>query len=159
MPSRRSILFLLASVAALACDSADRIAGPRDFRRLDLAEERWQARGFADYTYEIRSTCFCPPELGRWTRVTVQNGRVTSAVPVTPDPFFPNNTLRYWDPVDSIFASVRHFMLESHQSYYEAVLATYDPALGYPTLVEYRARSTVADAGGVIELRNVRALP
>lgn len=142
---------------AAACDSSD-IAGPRDIARLSAARARWEARPFADYSYEIRTLCFCPPEMSRWTRVSVRNDVVVAAEAVEPDGF-PITTLTLWHPVDSLFANLYRAMTEeSSGSYLEAIIAEYDPVLGYPTNIEYRAKSNIADGGSTHSLRNVRAL-
>jgi hypothetical protein len=95
----------------------------------------------------------------RWTIVSVRNERVVAAEPANHDPYLPNTTLRYWEPIDSIFAELRRQMEASAaKSLYEAVVAEFDGALGFPTVIEYRARSNVADAGGTQMLRNVQPL-
>jgi len=142
-------------VCAVACNSSD-LVGPLDFVRLAQAEAKWDARPFAEYSYEIRTSCFCPPEMNQWTRVSVRNGVVVDAEPVDPDPQFPITTLSYWDPIDTLFVNLRRAMSESgFRSYLEAINVEYDPVLGYPTSIEYRARSNVADGGSTHSLRNV----
>jgi Family of unknown function (DUF6174) len=148
----------LGGVTAVACNSS--VIDPADVTRFVQAEARWHARPFADYSYEIRIFCFCPPEMNRWTRVSVRNEVVADAQAVEPDPNFPVTTLSYWQPVDSLFTSLRRAMSESGlTSYLESIVVDYDPVLGYPTNIEYRARSTVADGGATYSLRNVLPLP
>jgi hypothetical protein len=43
-------------------------------------------------------------------------------------------------------------------SYLEDVDVAFDPALGYPTQIELRAKSNVADGGALYSLRDVRPL-
>ncbi len=159
-PQRLMLLAVgMASTLAVACDSSD-IFGPRDFARLAQAEARWNARLFADYSYEIRVSCFCPPEINRWTRVSVRNGVVIDAQAVEPDPNFPITTLTYWRPIDSLFATLHRAMAESDlSSYYAAILVEYDGVLGYPTSIEYRSKPNIADAGATYSLRTVLPLP
>jgi hypothetical protein len=143
---------------AAACNGSD-IVGPRDFARLAQAEARWDARPFADYSYEIRTMCFCPVEITRWTRVSVRNGVVVAAEAVEPDPGVPITMLTLWHPVDSLFANLYRAMTDgSPGSYLEAIIAEYDPVLGYPTSIEYRAKPNIADGGSTHSLRNVRPL-
>ena len=145
-----------ALLALVACETSD-IVRPGDFRQLAAAEARWQARSFADYSYEIRVSCFCPPEINRWTRVTVRNGAVVSAEAVEPDPNLPGPTIQYWDPIDSLFVDLRRTMTDrSSHIYLDAIVADYDATLGYPTNIEYRAKANVADGGSQFFLRNVQ---
>jgi hypothetical protein len=157
---RKLLLTISMSVVAslVACDSSG-IAGPRDFIRLAEAEERWDARPFADYSFEIRTSCFCPPEINQWTRVSVRNGVVVDADAVEPDPNFPITTLTYWQPIDSLFSRLRRTMSSGgSDSPYADVKVTYDAELGYPTRIEYIEKPTVADAASTITVRNVRSL-
>jgi hypothetical protein len=141
--------------AALSCDS-DAVVGPRDFRRFEEAKAMWEARSFTDYSYEIRTFCFCPPEIVRWTRVTVRGGVVVAAEAVELDPNFPITTLSLWQPIDSVFASLQRTLENADENSYIASLhVEYDAQLGYPTLIELRARPTVADGDFEKNLRNV----
>jgi len=141
---------------AAACNSSD-IVGPHDFARLSQARARWDARPFADYSYETRKLCFCPVEITRWTRVSVRNGVVVAAEPVEADPGVPIMTLSWWTTIDSLFDDLFRNMTET-SSYLESIEAEYDPKLGFPTSIEYRAKSNIADGGSSISVRNVRPL-
>lgn len=149
---------MCACIAAVsACDSD--IFGPGDFRALASARARWVARPFADYSYEIRTFCFCPPEIGQWARVSVRSGAVVAVVAVEANPQFPITTLTYWHPIDTLFANLRQAMSQGDLGgYYAAIDVEYDAELGYPKFIEYRAKPTVADAGATIEVRNVLPL-
>jgi uncharacterized protein DUF6174 len=147
-------VILTAVIATAACDSD--IVGPGDFRLLAQARAKWDARPFTDYSYEIRTFCFCPPEVNRWTRVTVRGGAVTDAQPVETDPQFPITSLSLWQPIDSLFVGLHNQMTTpTAQSPYEAITVQYDERLGYPTSIVYRGKPTVADAGAEITVRNV----
>jgi hypothetical protein len=112
---------------------------------------------FADYSYEIQTFCFCPPEIVRWTRVSVRDGVVVDAQAVEPDPNFPITSLMWWHPIDSVFANLRRHMTGDN-SYLAAIVVTYDEELGYPTTIELRAKPTVADGDLRYNLRNVLPL-
>lgn len=153
---RRTVLS--GALVAAGCNSS-RVVGLSDFARFAEARARWDARPFADYSYEVRTLCFCPPEINRWTRVSVRNGVVVDAEPVEPDPGSPITTLAFWHPIDTLFENLHRAMSESgSQSYLEAIVVDYDPGLGYPTSIEYRAKSNIADGGSSLSLRNVRPL-
>ena len=144
-------------VAVNACDSD--IFGPGDFRELARARARWVARPFADYSYEIRTFCFCPPEVGQWTRVSVRNGAVSSVEAVDANPQFPITVLNYWSPIDTLFANLDRAMSQGDLGgHYADIEVDYDGDLGYPKFIEYRAKPTIADAGATIEVRNVLPL-
>ena len=147
-------LILAIAFSLTACDSD--IVGPREIARLVQAEAKWNARGFADYSFEIRTFCFCPAEINRWTRVTVRNGAVVDAQAVEPDPNFPITSLSLWHPVDSLFANLHRAMTSNESNHYlDAIVVTYDEVLGYPTSIEYRAKANIADGGSTTTVRNV----
>ena len=146
----------LAVVMTVAACEFSSIVDTSDYRLAAAAEARWKARPFADYSYEVRVLCFCPPEITEWTRVTVRGGVVTSAEAVDPDPNFPIENLQYWVPIDSLFVDLRRTMTDrASQTYLDAIIAEYDPVLGYPTRIEYRAKANVIDGGSQFLLRNV----
>jgi hypothetical protein len=141
--------------AALSCDS-DALVGPRDFRRFEESKATWDARLFTDYSYEIRTFCFCPPEIVRWTRVTVRGGVVVAADAVEPVPDFPVTSLRFWEPIDSVFAALRRTLENADDNRLIAKIhVEYDSELGYPTVIVLRAKPTVADGDSEKNLRNV----
>lgn len=153
-PTRTLLLVLLAS----ACADANPLS-PHELSVLASAEARWKSRPFANYTYEIRQSCFCPPEVNQWTRVTVRDGHVVAADRVPPDSLYPPTTLQYWQPIDSLFARLRRNASDSSiGGVYSDIVVEYDPVLGYPTRIEWREKPTVADAGAVYTLRNVMPL-
>lgn len=156
--SRRLVLKAVLSISiatAMACNGSS-IVGPNDFRRLAAAQARWAARPFADYSFEIRTFCFCPPEIAQWTRVSVRNGVVVDADAVEPDPNFPITTITYWQPIDSLFTNLHRAMSTgAFSSFYADINAEYDPELGYPTRIEYVEKPNVADAAATITVRNV----
>lgn len=159
---RRGMTHLVApfvSALVIAGCELSGVVDPGAFRELAAAEARWKARPFGDYSYEIRILCFCPPEISQWTRVTVRDGAVGTAEAVDPNPEYPITTLQYWGPIDSIFLDLRRTMTDrASHTYFDAIVAEYDPQLGYPTNIEYRAKANVADGGSQFLLRNVRPL-
>jgi uncharacterized protein DUF6174 len=122
-------------------------------QRFAAAQAKWEARPFADYSFETRTSCFCPPEINRWTRVSVRSGVVVSAEAVDPDPNYPI-TGSYWQPIDAVFADL-HGRMTEQDSYLAEIAVEYDSQLGYPRSIHYRAKPNIADGGAVIEIRNV----
>ena len=154
----RRAVFASILLACVACDT-DGVVGLQDLRRFEQAKARWDARSFTDYTYEIRTSCFCPPEIIRWTRVTVRGGVVVAAEAVEPDPNFPITTLTLWEPIDSVFASLQRTLDNADDNSYLATLRVeYDAQLGFPTLIGIRMKPTVADGDSEKNLRNVTPL-
>lgn len=155
---KHMVVPFVSALVLAGCEITD-IVDPRDFRELAAAEAQWRARSFGDYSYEIRILCFCPPEITQWTRVTVRDGAVTAAEAVDLNPAYPITTLQYWEPIDSLFVDLRRTMTDrASQTYLDAIVAEYDPELGYPTNIEYRAKANVMDGGSQFLLRNVRPL-
>ena len=151
----RTLIAIVGVAATVACNGDD-IAGPQDFARLAQAQAKWAARPFADYSFEIRTFCFCPPEINRWTRVSVRNGAVVDAQPVETDPAFPIETIQWWKPIDTLFVNLERAMRQPDLTgYLASIEVEYDPELGYPTLIEYRAKPNVADGGSTISVRSV----
>ena len=154
MSSLRTLVLTAGISLAVACNSD--LVGPGDIRALARAQTKWNARGFVDYSYEIKTLCFCPVEMTQWARVSVRTGAVVDVQPVETDPAYPITYQQWWQPIDSLFVSIhRHMTESSFQSAYAAIIVTYDDALGYPTRIEYRGKPNVADAGAIITVRNV----
>ena len=150
-----TVMALSAGAMLTACDSSG-IAGPGGVRRLAEAKLLWASRPFTDYTYEIRTSCFCPPEVSQWSRVEVRNGVVVDVDAVDPDPDFPITTLSYWQPIDTLFAGIERAIANSgFTSVYARVEVTYDSRLGFPTSIDYVSKPNIADAGASISVRNV----
>jgi hypothetical protein len=156
---RSRLLVILLAAASSACDSSG-VTGPGDLGALTAAEERWMSRTFADYRYETRTGCFCPPEVSQWVRVTVQDGAVVSAEPVDPDAEYPITTLLWWHPIDSLFARLRRTITDpASAEIWAEVSAQYHEELGYPIHITYRTHPNIADGDSNHELRNLEPLP
>ena len=150
-----TVMAMTVGAMLTACDSSGPF-GPGDVRRLAEAKLRWESRSFTDYRYEIRTSCFCPPEVNQWSRVEVRNGVVVDVDAVDPDPDFPITTISYWQPIDTLFAHIERAISESgFSSIYARVDVTYDSQLGFPTSIEYVSKPNIADAGASIAVRNV----
>ena len=132
---------------------------PADLTALSRAEAKWRARPFADYRYDMQQLCFCPPEVGRWTRVTIRQGKVVGAERVEPDSTLPVTSLAFWAPIDSLFSRLRQFARDQgNNGVYRDIIVEFDPTLGFPTRVEWVSRPNVLDAGATYMLRNVQPL-
>lgn len=140
-----------------ACSEENSLS-PRVLLVLNQAEARWLARGFADYTYEMRMECFCPPVVGEWVRISVRDGAVVAVRSVDGDSAITGDATVFWSPVDSLFARLRRAGDPDVEDVYSDVVMEFNPQLGYPSHVEWISKPTVQDARVVYWLRNVQPL-
>ena len=146
-------------VLTTACTQPNPLS-PEEITALTQAELQWKARSFADYSYEMLQSCFCPPVAGRWTRVSVRGDVVVDAQPLEPDSLFPTGQLIFWMPIDSLFAQLRRAAGDpAVQQTYRDITVEFDPVLGYPTRTEWKSRPNIQDADAAYSLRNVQPLP
>ncbi|HYV97038.1 MAG TPA: DUF6174 domain-containing protein [Gemmatimonadaceae bacterium] len=141
-------------IACFACGGAGALLSPHERAELSRAELRWNARTFANYSYEIQQSCFCPTEMNAWTRVIIQGGAVASAVNVETGAQVSSELYHLWFPVDSLFARL-HAATKQPSEAYADIIVTFDSALGFPTYIEWKEKPNVADAGAVYRLRNL----
>ena len=69
-------IVLLAALTLIGCTNS---LDPWERNEFRLAERKWNAAGIEDYRYEMRTSCFCPPEDHEWAVVEVRNNQVVSA--------------------------------------------------------------------------------
>jgi hypothetical protein len=154
------IRLLLALVAlGASCSSPTGLLSANELAALNAAEARWKQRGFADYSYETRTLCFCPPDIYQWARVHVRGGVVTRVEHIDANPPVDATNLTYWLPIDSAFTRLRDAARNTNSDIFSDIKVEFDATLGYPTRVEFVERPTVADAASIAERRNVRPLP
>lgn len=140
-------IVLLATFALTGClNSLD----PWERNEFRLAERRWTAAGIDDYTYEMRTSCFCPPEYHEWAVVEVRNNQVVSARSLDGMPVS-GFSLASRKTVDELFDAVR-----MKHEWVGDVTYDFDRDLGYPLRISIGAKKNVADAGVVYEARNLR---
>lgn len=151
---------LLILVAVLgSCNSPTGLLSGGELAQLDAAEARWRELGFNDYTFEVRSFCFCPIEVSRWTRVYVRGGVVRRAERVDVEPPVEVTIRGYWHPIDSAFVHLRESLKNAGDQVYADIKVEFDQTLGFPILVEYVSKPNIADAGSTTQQRNVKPLP
>lgn len=146
---RLSRLFL----AVLALAGCGLVTGPGENDRLEAARQRWAAEGQHDYTYEIRSDCFCGLA-GRWIEVTVVGDQVAagryldSNTPVEP------HYLGALPSVPDLFARVDDAVRA------KAVLlqVEYDARDGHPTRINVDVSFGIADEEYQLQSRNLLGL-
>ena len=150
--TRTSGAMLLFLAGALACSSP---LSPDELEDLNEAEERWESRGFGDYSVETRTSCFCGTEVLEWVRIEVVNGHLTRATLLESGEIITDGRLQYWTTVEALFDSIRD---ANDDDYLNELNVVFDPTLGFPTYVEWIADDNVQDAGAVRSMRNARPL-
>lgn len=147
---RRVVLAI--SLLWIACDTPSSIDGARV---LADARDRWNARGFPDYSFEMRQSCFCAPETTQWARIEVVDGAVRRVVLVASGAEVTEELFEAFPSIESIFDQLE----AEPPAWIERIEAEYDAALGFPTLVTFVAKPEVADADATYYLRNAGPLP
>lgn len=116
-----TLVFVAASLTLSACDG---IAPERD----ELARNRalWEATGPGSYEYAVERLCFCGSRGP--ARVTVENGIVSSVVPVSDDDPSLDLTPELFPGVDGLFDILENAVARDAYS----IEVTYDPDSGVP---------------------------
>ena len=146
---RMVLALLLASVACESPSSSARARVEAD------ARDQWNERGFSNYSFEMRQSCFCAVETTQWARIEVVDGAVRRVVLVASGADVSEELFPVFPTIESLFDQ-----LEAEQpTWIERIEAEYDTELGFPTLVKIVSKPEVADADATYYLRNVRPLP
>ena len=124
---------------------------------LDAAEAQWKARSFADYSFEMKSSCFCAGPITEWQRIEVVGGVITRVSPVAGGPDLSASERAQFRTIDGLFASIRRDITES--SWLKSAELQFHSDLGYPTMAHLSAKPDYADAGVTYDLRNAGPLP
>lgn len=124
---------------------------PSEREALRRAESRWAAAGIDHYTFEMRTGCFCPPEIYEWAVVEVQDDRIVSATSLTGQPLS-GYGLTSRKTVQQMFDTVR----EERPDWVEDIDVQFDTELGFPVKVSFESGPNIADAGFVLEARNLK---
>ena len=147
-----SALVVLAA-SLTACESP---LSPAELRALADAEARWAARGFQDYTFEIRRSCFCEPLITQWARVEVVGGQMTRVVLLDTGAEVPPAQRGRFVTVEQVFTSIR---AANQNELLDDVIVEYDQQLGFPTRVRFIAKPDILDGGSASYLRNAGPVP
>ncbi len=142
----RRILFVLAAIASTACAG---IMSPREAEQLRDAEQRWERAGIRDYTFEMRTSCFCPTEILAWAVVHVRDGQVAAAYSLDGTPLS-GFDLDSRKTVEELFAVAR-----AKHEHIADIDFEFDEELGYPLRIRLEEKRNVADASATYEARNL----
>jgi Family of unknown function (DUF6174) len=114
---------------------------------LAAAEDRWKRSGIRDYTFEFRP--YNGLAFGESAgRIEVRGGVVEKVTPLgslPPDP----------TTIDALFQSLHAAGVSGR---YSRIEAQYDPALGYPTRIVFRAAKGIDDGSLIIEVRGFKKI-
>ena len=139
---------LAACVLTAACVG---VLNPRDAERLQRAEEVWNSLAVTEYTFEMRTSCFCGQEVTEWAIVDVRNGQVVSAKSLSGVPLT-GYALESRKSVEQLFEIARTY----RSDWIADVDFEFDEELGYPLSVNFISKPNIADAGVLYEARNLQ---
>jgi hypothetical protein len=131
-------IVLAGAVGVAACSSP---FGADEARDLAAARAQWKGRAFADYTFDVRHGCFCPPEQVGPVRITVQQGAVVRATLIETGEAVDSAS---WFTIDQLFDRIP---LMAKEDGVDDVTVEYDATLGFPASVEVRFEKGILDAG------------
>src|SRR5688500_20269278 len=78
--------WMLLACLSLPIAGCSNSIGPVELRQLVEAESRWKSRGIPSYTFEMRTSCFGPPEITERAALEVRDGKIVSARTLTGTP-------------------------------------------------------------------------
>jgi hypothetical protein len=148
MRAQRIALGLFAALLVTGCDDPLGVLGSL---RLRDAKSRWEQRGFRDYSFEFRASCFCASLYHQWCRVDVRADVVAAVFVIAESSFVSASERADWPTIDRLFGWIEN------PSVYERITAIYDAQFGYPRSIILEAPPGVYDAGGTYETRALTA--
>ena len=142
------VRLLVACLFVTACSS---VLGPGDRARLQKAEERWNSLGVSEYSFEMRTGCFCGPDVNDWAVVDVKDGAVVAARSLSGVPLS-GISLQSRKSVEDLFVFARTY----RPDWVADVDFEFDEELGYPVNLTFTSKPNIADAGTTYEARNLQ---
>jgi hypothetical protein len=126
-----------------------------EVRELVVAQQKWAARGFGDYAFVTRQSCFCSPEALLQVEVEVRGNIIVSVTDILADTLIRAELNSAWYTVEDLFDRIRG---AGSSSQVADVVVAFDPVLGYPASISTRFDRSVLDAGSTIEITALRPL-
>lgn len=136
---RAALLALgLAALGGCAVFEPDPLADER--HALESARRRWASQTLRDYEFVYKADCNCPPDLTRWSLVTVRDGAVDTVRFV--DGGYPAmiGTTAY-PTVEQLFDRIDFALMRRART----IRVSYDPRMGFPTSAFIDLEGGVAD--------------
>jgi hypothetical protein len=120
---------------------------------LESHRARWEAAGLTAYVYEYSKQCECGPETLRPARIEVLAGSVARVTFLDNAQTLESPPADAFPTIDDLFGRVDEAVRMDAAS----LVVTYDPTLGYPTLISVDYRRDIADDEFVIRASNLEA--
>jgi hypothetical protein len=151
---RKAICLMVAVLLVAGCEQLTGPLSPREVRELTTARAKWNGSPIRDaYQYQVRQSCFCPPEVTQWHTITVRNG-VVVAVKNADGTVVPSDRWSWYLTVDQLFEQ----LLRTGESELEDITVQFDAQYGYPVEMNFLYSSRIADAGGSTYARNMQGI-
>ncbi len=150
--SARQACLALALLLGGCSGLEDPLSG-RELRELTRARARWNSSPVRTaYRYDLRVSCFCPPEITNWNTITVIDGLITGVVTEQGQPL-PRERWNLYATVDRLFA----LLDQPNDEYLEDITVKFDQQYGHPLEMSFLYGPQIADAGANYFVRNLRA--
>jgi uncharacterized protein DUF6174 len=108
--------------------------------QLDAARSRWQAAGPPSYVFDLRLSCFCLQETYGTVSITVVDGRFVGEI-TSEGTSVDSLLFESYLTVDRALELTQRLLEAKPASF----TASYDPSLGYPTMVSVDPNARAAD--------------
>jgi hypothetical protein len=140
-----SVLLVALAIILAGCNPF----GVSEEDKLADAERDWKRSNIRAYSFEMRTSCFCPPEVTDWAPLTVQDGVIVAATSLTGSPLsgIARDSRK---TVDQLFDAVKR----PYPDWVDRVDFTFDPMYRYPVRLQLESRKDILDAGVIYEARN-----
>ncbi len=147
---KRAAWLPLLIVSSFACSDD---GGPEEGLRAELNEARalWESFEYTSYGFQLRFICFCPPDLGRWVDVGVQDGAVMLLVYAdTGEPVADPETKPY-----TTIAGLFDLIEDALEADADSIAVEFDQGLGFPAdaMINYEFQTADEELG--FETRDV----
>ena len=149
----KHIRILTLLIAALAAGGCLNPLSPRESQELRRAEAKWESKNIHDYTFEMRTSCFCGSEVHEWAIVEVRDDQIVSARSLDGDPLT-GFALSSRKTVDQLFDAAKADRFD----WVADIDFTFDSELGYPLEINFESKPNIADAGLTYQARNLQPL-
>jgi Family of unknown function (DUF6174) len=144
----------LAVLLLTGCEQMTDPLSPSEVRALSIARAKWNGSSIRDgYQYQVRQSCFCPPEATEWHTISVRNG-VVVGVKKADGTVVPSDRWSWYRTVDQLFEQ----LLRTGESELEDITVQFDAQYGYPVEMNFLYSTRILDAGGAIYARNMQGL-
>ncbi|HEX5732795.1 MAG TPA: DUF6174 domain-containing protein [Blastocatellia bacterium] len=137
MNLRKQLLHALVAAVCLIATTSAVLALPDDpqnrlTKNRRKWESKWESKATKNYQYEFQRICFCLPASTRRVKITVREGVAENIQRADSGDAVDRAQYELYFTVDQLFDYIQAAIDKKAH----LVKVTYDPELGYPTLVE-----------------------